>query len=544
MEEAVMARPFMPQPAGGEEDTVPTSPNRITARPGGIRSDPDGVALPESITLITWKDSRNADRTLALGGYLHEYIFSFDDGQQVVTRIANDDAHGHAGFGYVVSHNLQNGNSPLGKVNVPATVETNIFSGGHHAVHRVELVYDRDKEPGGREIAIPVVIEWFVATGRDHPIWSVTWKMGRAANPENVDFDEYRMDVRGPYGSLNFDGAADRSAGDAIGGVAWGDCGFRFSTTDAQLTLNSPWTYDTPNTVNFVQAWTAATNAEMGIVQSRAADKEMGYQDRVVGRERGRTSSQNYLDKSDCAGWGDRRNYVMPCVNGWAYQLMNYDWDPTAGKPIDEPTGTKLLAWGSPYGWLGASSFDLFDYSAGADGRGDRSYAVFIVLGPKSRFSPQSGQWDRKGDVTIVVETVEALSAAAVTDIGPGSLVDQVPKGPGATETKEITNGYNDTYAAYHLAADDNQLAFTFTPAPGRPVNTPIFVVQNYTAASLPEIVVADAVITINAGADSGAFVSLNAAAQELWVTLNASLTEATRVQIVPDNNHSDTPGY
>src|SRR5262249_26912883 len=145
--------------------------------------------------------------------------------------------------------------------------------------------------------------------------------------------------------------------------VAWGDCGFSFSTTGAQLTLNSPWTYDTPNTVNFVQAWTAATNAEMGIVQSRTADKEMGYQDRVVGRERGCTSVQSYLNRSDCSGWSDYRHYIMPCVNGWPYQLMNYDWDPTAGKPVDEAAGTKLIAWGSPYGWLGASSFELFDYS-------------------------------------------------------------------------------------------------------------------------------------------------------------------------------------
>ena len=525
----------MPQPVVGEEDTVPTSPNGITAIPGGMRSDPDGVALPENVTLLTWKDARNAARTLALGGYLHHYTFSFNDGQQVVMRTANDNAYGRAGFGYVVSHNFQNGNSPLGKVNVPAKVETTILSGGHHAMHRVELVYDRDKEPGGRGIAIPVVIEWFVATGRDHPVWSVMWKMGAAANPEHVDFDAYRMDVRGPYGSLNFDGAADRGAGDTIGGVAWGDCGFRFSTTNAPLTLNSPWTYNTPNTVNFVHAWTATANAEMGIVQSRVADKEMGYQDRVVGRERGHTSSEDYLNKSDCLVLEDHRHYVMPCVNGWPYQLMNYDWDPTGSKPVDEATGTKLLAWGSPYGWLGASRFDVFDYSAGADGRGDRSYATFIVLGPKYRFNPQTGQWDGKGDVSMAIETVEAFAAATVSDVHPGSLVSQVPKGPGAIERKNLTNGYNDTYAAYYLAADANQVAFTFTPAAGRPVHTPVFVVQNYTAADLPNIVIGNDVITVNEGADSGTFVSINPAAHEVWLTLNAILTEATTVRIVPD---------
>src|SRR5262245_62105311 len=198
--------------------------------------------------------------------------------------------------------------------------------------------------------------------------------MGEAANPHNIDFNEYRMDVRGPYGSLNFDGAAHRNQGDAIGGVAWGDFGLKFTTTDAQLTLNSPWTYNTPNNVCFTQAWTADRNAEMGIVQTRLGDKEMGYQGRVMFRdgdlvvegEWGHTSAENYPDNADCTSFGpDNRSYAVPCVNGWPYQLMNSDWDPgPGGKSPDEITGTKLIAWGSPYGWLGASSFDLFDYSA------------------------------------------------------------------------------------------------------------------------------------------------------------------------------------
>jgi hypothetical protein len=230
---------------------IPNSPNSITAVAGDIRSDPEGVAPARRVTLITWKDSHNAERTMTLGAYLYQYDFSFDDGQQVITRSANDDAYGHPGFGYVVSHNTETGNSPLGKVNAPSNVESIVFSGGHHAIHRVKLVYDRDKEAEGFGIQIPVVIEWFIATGRDHPVWSVTWKMGDAANPQNRNFDEYRMDVRGPYGSLNFDGAATPDQGDAIGGVAWGDFGLKFTTTDAQLTLLSPWTYNSLNSVCF-----------------------------------------------------------------------------------------------------------------------------------------------------------------------------------------------------------------------------------------------------------------------------------------------------
>jgi mannan endo-1,4-beta-mannosidase len=516
---------------------IVNSANSITTAEGGIRHDPEGLAPAGKVNLITWKDSRNADRRMTLGAYLHQYDFTFDDGLQVVTRSANDDAFGHEGFGYVVSHNTQTENSPLGKVNVPTKVETTVFSGGHHAIHRVEFVYDRDKEPGGFGIKIPVVIEWFVATGRDHPVWAVTWKMGEAANPQNRNLNDYRMDVRGPYGSLNFDGAANRNQGDAIGGVAWGDFGLKFTTTDAQLTLDSPWTYNVLNAVCFVQAWTANENAEMGIVHTRVADQEMGYQDRVVGRERGHTSSENYLNKGNCSDFGgDNRNYAVPCISGWPYQLMNFDWDPTAGKPASEATGTKLIAWGSPYGWLGAASFNLFDFSATADGRGDRSYATFIVLGPKTRFNNQGG--DQAGDVAITIKAVEALNATTISNVNPGSLVTQAAKGPGATQMKNIPNGYDDRYAAYTLKASDNQVAFMFTPAVGTLVKNPIFLVQNYTAGQLPRITVNGDPITVNSDADTGAFVSFNPATNELWATLNATIDTAIDVQITARLSH------
>jgi hypothetical protein len=514
-----------------QSEDISNSVNGITTAEGGIRHDPEGIAPAGKVTLITWKDSRNADRRMTLGSYLYQYDFSFHDGQQILTRSANDDAFGHPGFGYVVSHNTQTRNSPLGKSNVPTKVETIVFSGGHHAIHRVEFVYDRDKEGGGFGIKIPVVIEWFVATGRDHPVWAVTWKMDEAANPQNTNFNDFRMDVRGPYGSLNFDGAANRNQGDAIGGVAWGDFGLKFNTTDVQFTLNSPWTYNTPNTVCFTQAWTANENAEMGIVQTRVADREMGYQDRVVRRERGHTSSENYLEKGNCTNFdGDNRNYAVPCINGWPYQLMNFDWDPTAGKPANEATGTKLIAWGSPYGWMGATSFNLFDFSTTADGRGDRSYATFIVLGPKFRLNQGN---DQAGDVAIAIKAVEALNAATISNVNPGSLVTQAAKGPGANQMKNITNGYNDSYTAYYLNASENQVAFTFTPAVGTFVKNPIFVVQSYTVRQLPRITVNDHPITVNIGAEAEAFISLNPATNELWATLNATIRTAIDVQVM-----------
>lgn len=523
--------------APGAEGNLEGSADSVAISKAAGRADPEGVAATSpSITELSWRDSQHALRTMSLYGYLYQYDFSFLGGvagepEEATERSVGDDAWGHAGFGYVVSHNTQTGNSPLGKANQPTKVETTAFVGGHHAIHRVELVYDRDKEGGGEGVAIPVVIEWLVATGRDHPIWSVTWKVGDAENPGGVDFDQYRMDVRGPYGSLNFDGAADKSEGDAVGGVSWGDFELAFETTGAELSLASPWTYDAPNRVNYSHAWTKTTNAEMGIVQTKPGDRSLGYGDYVVGRLRGQTSAGAYPSKGDCNAFGDARVYAMPCVNGWPYQLMNYDWDAGGAKPVAEGTGTKLMAWGSPYGWLGASSFDLFDYSATADGRGDRSYATFIVLGPKCRY--EGAQCSGEGDVALVKRAVDALASAQLEDVTQGKLTESVAAGPGASQQKPLTNGYNDTYAAYFLEPGDGGVAFTFRPAAGKPVEKPIFVLQNVEVGDRPEILVGGDPRTVNTGeADSGAFVSYSAERRELWVTLNETVAAPTSVSI------------
>ena len=62
---------------------------------------------------------------------------------------------------------------------------------------------------------------------------------------------------------------------------------------------------------------------------------------------------------------------------------------------------------------------------------------------------------------------------------------------------------------------------------------SPIFVVRGYTSSEIPSITVGGAALTVNTGAaTSGAFVSLDVANQELWVTLNATISAATIVQI------------
>jgi len=222
----------------------------------------------------------------------------------------------------------------------------------------------------------------------------------------------------------------------------------------------------------------------------------------------------------------------MPCIWGWPYQLMNFDWE-DPNKPLDEPTTSTLVGWGSPYGWLGASSFFVMDGST-AGGGGDRSYAMFIVLGPHYRFNMHSGEPDpEQGDVLITTKAVEALAAATISNVTAGSLVLEVPKGPGATEVKNILNGYNDNYAAYYLSAVGNQVGFTFNPANGQPVKNALCVVQNYKARDLPNVSVDGVAITVNAGTKaSEAFLSIDTTANELWLTLNRTVTVATDIRL------------
>jgi hypothetical protein len=350
-------------------------------------------------------------------------------------------------------------------------------------------------------------------------------------NPNSVDFNTFAMDSRGPYGSLNFDGASAAALGDTIGGVAWGDFSLGFTSTKAPLTMNSSWTYTTPNTVDYSRAWTATVNAEMGIVETLPGDKSMGYQDGVVGRQRGSTSS-TYT--GNCSGFGDPRTYTMPCVDGWSYQLMEYDWENGGGKPVGQNTTTKLVAWGSPYGWLGSSSYNNFDYSATLDGTGDRAYATFIVLGPKCRYNGKACTGD--GDVALTLQSVDALAQATLGTFTAGALATSAPAGPGATQTKTLVNGYNDTYAAYYFVPKGGHVAFTFTPASGEPVDRPIFVLSGVspTPAKLPTITVGGSVLTVNTGtASSGAFVSYRSETSELWVTINQTLSAAVPISIV-----------
>ena len=80
--------------------------------------------------------------------------------------------------------------------------------------------------------------------------------MSSALNPNNTDFMAYKMDSRGPYGSIGWDGKTKSSgASEVVTRMDWGAGGQRFVATAANGVRNSTaWTYNTPDAVNYTRA--------------------------------------------------------------------------------------------------------------------------------------------------------------------------------------------------------------------------------------------------------------------------------------------------
>jgi hypothetical protein len=257
----------------------------------------DGLVEEHDVTVasmvsdrFSWYDAANKPRVAVLahndgqigptapggyqnrGGALREFRYQMPDNSTRVAGVTDYGNGGYGGFGYVVSHSAwpDNGggcvgdDSPLG-YGTPGAFQR-VFEGRHHAIFRFTQNYPMhcSPDPGGAVNPVPVTIDWTFSTGRDNPLWSVTYDM--SALPADYLYN----DSRGPYGELNIDG----NGGTDISGVAWGDR-WQFKSTTAPVTLDSSWTWNTPNTVPYVKLWVASTNATMGIVQ----DQTMTQQD-------------------------------------------------------------------------------------------------------------------------------------------------------------------------------------------------------------------------------------------------------------------------
>lgn len=491
--------------------------------PNGLVEEHDVTVASMVSDRFTWRDSANKPRVAVLahndgqtgptapggytnrGGALREFRYQMPDNSTRVAGVTNYGNGGQGGFGYVVSHSAWPGNgggcngddSPLG-YGTPGAFQR-VFEGRHHAIFRFTQNYPRhcSAAAAGATSSVPVTIDWIFSTGRDNPLWSITYDM--SALPANYLFD----DSRAPYGELNIDGAGATD----ISGVGWGDR-WQFNSTTVPVTLNSAWTWNVANTVPYVKLWINSTNATMGTVQSQtmtqqdAGSRNQFYQDITP-----------FWNKTSAQG-NAGGTYSMPWQDSWPYQA-NAD---SIGVGVSNSNAR--LTWGTSYGFIGQTSYSVYDgVVANAPGYPKKSYAVYVVLGPQSTLpvEAQRGQ----------IETVQTLALTASV----GSVAASGPAGPARADTITYAPvGYNPIYGALTFAAAANALTANIAVGAGRTLKHPLIVVRGVTAYP--------ATVKLNGTsltADADYFPSLRAGTNELWLTLNRDLSgAANQLQLQP----------
>ncbi|MGI8553400.1 MAG: hypothetical protein ACR2PL_21850 [Dehalococcoidia bacterium] len=472
-----------------------------------------------------WYDSACKQRSAALvrtdpkGGHAKQFTYQLPNG---ATRTVNEGPDA-GGFGYIVSH-LKDANiagqhgeddSPLGS-NQNAGYRT-VFAGTNHAIHEFTVNYPRwgiDPVTGVQtKYNVPVTVQWLFATGRDNPLWTVTYDLSQA--PANaVD-----ADTRAPYGDMNFDGAPTGSYGDEIGGVAWGESD-QFRSTSAPLTLDSSWDWSHPNTLAPYNAiWTQNVDAEMGIAGTQVSSKEdAGGYEGGVGR--GLTSA----NAAQCPY--DGVPHVMPCLFAWPYQSVNYAfYDGNGNLQPNQTTGDKRLAWGADWGYLGQQTVTTINGNT-VHGWPKVSYSTSIVLGPHSTNPTQAAaQQAAVVDATTLTASV-------------GTVVTQGPAGVNRADTMAYSPaGYNPIYGTWEANAANNQATLTFAVGAGAMLSNPVIVLHGYTGNAVPASVTLNGA-TLQNNVDF--FASSRAETQDLWLTLNKNLSGAQTLAL--GNNSMPTP--
>jgi hypothetical protein len=471
---------------------------------------------------FTWQDSAGHPRVATLahndvsypvgvyGGAMREFRYQLPNGTQRVAGPTSYGNGGYAGFGYVVAHSAAGNcggrdDSPLGH-QFPGTW-TRVFEGRHHAIFRFNQDYVRNCPGVSR--TIPVVMDWMFSTGRDNPVYAVTWNVDQLS--PSAPADTLYDDSRAPYGELNIDG--DGSA--AIDGTAWGDR-WKFTTTSAPVRVDSSWTWNVPNTVPYVKEWIAGPldgsnhrDATMGLVQTQT----MTQQDAAGGRDPNYHDNTVYWNKTSADGNACPDGvYSMPCVGEWPYQANAFNF----GLPPNSSNNARLT-WRTQWGFLGQTSYVVHDNVVmdppGLPGYPKKSYSTYVVLGTH-------GSGPVEAQVTQV-ETIQTLNLTTMI----GGVVTSGPAGVTRTDTPVTyaPAGYNHVYGALAFSANANQLDANIAVGAGT-LAKPLIIVSSYTGGYPQTVRFGGTPLT----QDVDFFPSLRASASELWITLNRNVSGAT----------------
>lgn len=475
---------------------------------------------------FTWIDSRGDPRSAVLahndgqlgpnssrGGALRRFDYRLPGGASRSAGPTTYGNGGHAGFGYAVAHSNWPSNggacigndSPLGG-RISGSFER-VWEGRHHAIFRFRQDYPRNcaQAAPAQSIPLPITIDWLFATGRDHPLWSITYDM--AVPGKEIAAGTLLDDSRAPYGELNIDGVGAEN----LSGVAWGDR-WRFTTTSAPLSLNSHWSWNTPNSVPFVKLWIEATDATMGLVQSQT----MSQQD-AGARNQWYRDITAYWNKTSADGNAGGA-YRMPWNDSWPYQAAAFSLstaNPNTG------TNNARLTWGTSYGFLGQNTYSVYDgVIATAPGHPRKSYGVYVILDAHSR-QPVEAQLAQ-------IEALQSLGLQAalgsVALSGPAGVADPTP-------VNYQPPGYDHVRGALSFIASANRLDATLTAGAGTSLHNPLLILRGYTLAAPPRLRLGELELV----ADRDYFASVRESADEVWITLNRSLGAGPhRIRIDP----------
>ncbi|RKG75398.1 hypothetical protein [Corallococcus terminator] len=427
----------------------------------------DGDCRVRSVSLV-----RNdaADPAGWNGGYIRRYTYEAAGAQ----RTCDGQSAQVPGWGMVTSH-LKDGQTWGAWTQDARGTGRILFKGAHHALHELKWPLSLDGN------VVQVTVQYLFATGRDHPLYAITH------DSSGFPADRIEADVRSPYGDLAFDDNANTD----IAGLGWGDR-YRFVTLNSPVTMNSGWDYREPNVVPYTRMWTAAPDAEMGVVQTQT------WQQKPAG---------GYWLYPE---WGTRHAAgPMPVDYNWAYQLNQYE--------LPSVTNSHRLAWGSNFGAVGKTQYPRIGDDGVLSGYPYQSYSVFMVLGTHAS--------DPVLKLASQVEVWQGVKLSATE----GTVRTRGPGGVGRTDavTYDVP-GYNPVYATWEADAASNRVALAFDTQ-GRTLVHPMVVVHGYTATSAPKTV------TLNGQAltaDTDYFASVDTAGKSVWLTLQRDVVGNTTLRV------------
>jgi len=525
-------------------------------------------------------------------GYLRQYTYQVGGSPRVCTGQYSYSTGGNlefSGDGFVQNHGAYGADSSTGNGVGFAGTTTISPTNGDGSTHVVTITYSI---PGytvydlnGNTQTVPTTVQWFFADGKNDPVFSVS--QDASGTPGALG-----LDSRTPYGDMEYDGVLPATPGatvygNNVGGFSYGDQ-YKFITTASnpeQVTPASPWTATQTNTIPYAMQWTepSAADAEFGHVATVPLSVRDAGSDSQTSAYYNLPSSPNqtlYFDPRNQTSNNSATNGSLPPWNTMAYQIVNASGDMSsdvglitnplglaaslepnpngpgmvevepndaaANPPVNpQPTQSKKVTWQTNFGFVGGFNFyyqyndSAFNYSTHsgdinstgspapvlASGQGARAsgalaaYSTFVVLGLHST-----------GTVAGVVTQVEN-AALATFSASTGTVATSGPSGVGRASITSVTYvpaGYNPIYSTWELTASGNAVSATLTPANGKSLANPVFLIDNYTSSQLPGS------ISINGHSVAGTdyYATVDTANQRLWITANSTASSAMTLAV------------